>query len=192
MRQRHQHPMNEANRGATGLGSEFSDETAAINGVIFDQVLPGIDGWNEIEGHPSVWHVRFMQVPGLAEEFVADRRAQYLGYFLNFGKFTTSEVHEALTAYATPAQLHAVFEIYRAFPANGEFNAAQSEPLAAPVFLAAGEGSPFAKLLPLIASHSRADSSPAGRLCGVAQIAPEKEHILARPAYPRPFLESVH
>jgi pimeloyl-ACP methyl ester carboxylesterase len=261
MRQRRQHPMNEANRGATGLGSEFSDETAAINGVslhyvrggqgpavvlihgfpqdwseyraimprlakyftviavdlrgiggstaetagyeaanmaedvrqlmlllklnrayivghdigamvayafvrrypeaslgamIFDQVLPGIDGWNEIEGHPGVWHVRFMQVPGLAEELVADRQAQYLGYFLNFGKFTSSEVQEALTAYATPAQLHAVFDIYRAFPANGEFNAAQSMPLAVPVFLAAGDGSPFAKLLPLIAEGLRA------------------------------------
>jgi pimeloyl-ACP methyl ester carboxylesterase len=129
---------------------------SSLGAMIFDQVLPGIDGWKEIEGHPAVWHVRFMQVPGLAEELVAGRQAQYLGYFLNFGKFTKGEVQEALSAYATPAQLHAVFEIYRAFPANGEFNAAQSGRLAVPVFLAAGDGSPFAKLLPVVAQGLRA------------------------------------
>jgi pimeloyl-ACP methyl ester carboxylesterase len=129
---------------------------SSLGAMILDQVLPGIDGWKEIEGHPAVWHVRFMQVPGLAEALVAGRQAQYLGYFLNFGKFTQGEVQEALSAYATPAQLHAVFEIYRAFPATGEFNAAQSGPLAVPVFLAAGDGSPFAKLLPVVAHGLRA------------------------------------
>jgi pimeloyl-ACP methyl ester carboxylesterase len=129
---------------------------ASLGAVIFDQVLPGIEGWNEIEGHPSVWHVRFMQVPGLAEELVVGRQAHYLGYFLNFGKFSKSDIQEALTAYAMPAQLHAVFEMYRAFPANAEFNAAQVEPLAVRIYLAAGDGSPFAKLLPLIAKGLRA------------------------------------
>jgi pimeloyl-ACP methyl ester carboxylesterase len=129
---------------------------SSLGAMIFDQVLPGIDGWKEIEGHPAVWHIRFMQVPGLAEELVTGRQAHYLGYFLNFGKFQKSEVKEALRAYATPAQLHAAFEIYRAFPANGDFNAAQSEPFAVPVFVAAGDASPFAKLLPQIADGLRA------------------------------------
>jgi pimeloyl-ACP methyl ester carboxylesterase len=129
---------------------------SCLGAMIFDQVLPGIDGWKEIEGHPAVWHIRFMQVPGLAEALVAERQAQYLGYFLNFGKFKKSEVQEALSAYASSAQLHAAFEIYRAFPANSEFNAARSEPLAVPVFLAAGDASPFATLLPQIADGLRA------------------------------------
>ncbi len=80
--------------------------------------IPGIEGWDEIQGDPSVWHVRFMQIPDLPEKLVASRQADYLGYFFNFGKFTRSEVAHYVTAYATPAQLHAAFEMYRAFPAN--------------------------------------------------------------------------
>ena len=129
---------------------------SSLGAMILDQVLPGIDGWKEIEGHPAVWHIRFMQIPGLPEALVADRQAQYLGYFLNFGKFKKNEVKEAISAYATRAQLHAAFEAYRAFPANGEFNTAHTEPLAVPVYLAAGDASPFANLLPRIADGLRA------------------------------------
>ena len=128
---------------------------ATLGAMIVDQVLPGIEGWKQIEGHPSVWHIRFMQVPGLAEQLVAGRQDHYLGYFLNFGKFAQGEVAEALAAYATPAQLHAAFEIYRAFPANGTFNAAHSAALSVPVLLAAGDASPFAKLLPTVAEGLR-------------------------------------
>jgi pimeloyl-ACP methyl ester carboxylesterase len=78
--------------------------------MILDVPIPGIEGWDEIQGDPSLWHVRFMQVPGLPEKLVAGRQADYLGYFLNFGKFTPSEVTHNLKAYASPAQLHAVFE----------------------------------------------------------------------------------
>jgi pimeloyl-ACP methyl ester carboxylesterase len=132
---------------------------ATRGAMILDMPLPGIEGWDEIQGDPSVWHVRFMQVPGLAERLVAGRQADYLGYFLNFGKFTPSEVARCLKAYATPAQLHAVFEMYRAFPANAQFNAAQRGPNDVPLFLAAGDGSPFAKLVPKIAQGLRANGS---------------------------------
>ena len=30
--------------------------------MILDVPIPGIEGWNEIQGDPSVWHVRFHQV----------------------------------------------------------------------------------------------------------------------------------
>ena len=62
----------------------------------------------------------------LPEKLVADRQAEYLGYFFHFGKFTPSEVAHYVKAYSTPAQLHAAFEMYRAFPANEKFNQAQS------------------------------------------------------------------
>jgi pimeloyl-ACP methyl ester carboxylesterase len=130
---------------------------AARGAMILDQVLPGVEGWSEIEGDPSVWHIRFMQVPGLAERLVTGRQSDYLGYFLHFGKFTPSEVSHSVKAYTTPAQLHAVFEMYRAFPANAQFNAAQREPNDVPLFLAAGDGSPFAKLIPKIAHGLRAN-----------------------------------
>jgi pimeloyl-ACP methyl ester carboxylesterase len=75
---------------------------------------------------------------------------------MNFGKFTPSEVADSLEAYSTPAQLHAVFEMYRAFPANAQSNASQRGPNDVPLFVAAGDGSPFAKLVPKIAQGLRA------------------------------------
>jgi hypothetical protein len=57
-----------------------------------------------------------MQAPGLAEKLVAGRQADYFGYFFHFGKFTPGEEAHFVQAYASPAQLHAVFEMYRAFP----------------------------------------------------------------------------
>ena len=62
-----------------------------------------------------------------------------------------------MKAYSAPAQLHAAFEMYRAFPANAQFNAAQRGPNDVPLFLAAGDGSPFAKLVPKIAEGLRAN-----------------------------------
>ena len=126
--------------------------------MILDVPIPGIEGWDEVQGDPRVWHVRFMQVPGLAEKLVTGRSADFLGYFFeNFGRFTPSDQAHYVKAYTSPAQLHAAFEIYRAFPANAQFNAAQSEPNNVPLFLGAGEKSPFAKLLPKIANGLRAN-----------------------------------
>jgi len=129
---------------------------AARGAMILDQVLPGLAGWDEIEGDPSVWHIRFMQVPGLAEKLVADRQADYLGYFLAFGKIGPDDVARYVKAYSTPAQLHAALEIYRAFPASAKLNAAERGPNDVPLFVATGDGSPFRKLLPKIADGLRA------------------------------------
>jgi pimeloyl-ACP methyl ester carboxylesterase len=119
-----------------------------VRGVmILDVSLPGIEGWDEIQGHPAMWHVHFMQVPGLAEKLVDGRQADYLGYFFQFGKFTPGDIDHFLKAYSSPAQLHAAFEMYRAFPANAQFNSAQHGPVDVPLFVGAGEGSPFAKLV---------------------------------------------
>ena len=104
-----------------------------------------------------MWHVRFMQVPGLPEKLVAGRQADYFGYFFNFGKFTPSDVAHFVKAYAIPAQLHAVFEMYRAFPANAQFNAAQRGSNDVPLLLAAGDRSPFAQLVPKMAEGLRAN-----------------------------------
>jgi pimeloyl-ACP methyl ester carboxylesterase len=125
--------------------------------MILDTPIPGIEGWSEIQGHPSVWHIQFMQVPGLPEKLVAGRQAEYLGYFFSFGKFTPSEVAHYVRAYSSAAQLHAAFEMYRAFPANEKFNQGQRGPNDVPLFVGAGDGSPFAKLIPKIAEGLRAN-----------------------------------
>ena len=125
--------------------------------MILDSTIPGIAGWDESMSGPGVWHVGFMQAPGLAEKIVAGRQAAYLGYFFGFSKFTPAEQAHYLEAYSTTAQLHAAFEIYRAFPANVKFNAAQHEPNEVPLFLAAGEKSPFAPLEAKMAEGLRAN-----------------------------------
>jgi pimeloyl-ACP methyl ester carboxylesterase len=125
--------------------------------MILDSTIPGIAGWDESMSGPGVWHVGFMQAPGLAEKIVAGRQAAYLGYFFGFSKFTPAQQAHYLEAYSTPAQLHAAFEIYRAFPANVKFNAAQHGPIEVPLFLAAGEKSPFAPLEAKMAEGLRAN-----------------------------------
>lgn len=125
--------------------------------MILDVALPGIKGWDEIQGHPALWHASFMQVPGLAEKLVTGRHADYLGYFFTFAQFTPSDAAHYVNAYADPEQLHAAFEMYRAFPANAEFNAVRRDPNDVPLFLAAGDQSPFATLVPKNAEGLRAN-----------------------------------
>jgi len=84
---------------------------ATRRAMILDVPLPGIDGWEEIQGHPAMWHVRFMQVPGLAEKLVTGRQADYFDYFFKSGKFSQSEVAHYVKAYGAPQQLHAMFEM---------------------------------------------------------------------------------
>jgi pimeloyl-ACP methyl ester carboxylesterase len=130
---------------------------ATRGAMILDVPLPGIAGWDEIQGDPSVWHFHFMQVPGLAEKLVDGRQAEYFNYFFSFGKFSPSEVTHLVNSYATPAQLHAAFEMYRAFPADALWNLAQRGANPVPLFLGAGDKSPFAKLIPKMADDLRAN-----------------------------------
>jgi pimeloyl-ACP methyl ester carboxylesterase len=37
--------------------------------MILDQVIPGIEGWTEVQCSPAVSHMQFMQVPDLPENF---------------------------------------------------------------------------------------------------------------------------
>jgi pimeloyl-ACP methyl ester carboxylesterase len=132
------------------------DPQALRGAMILDASIPGIAGWDESMSGPGVWHVGFMQVPGLAEKMVADRPAAYLSYFFGFSKFTPAEEAHYLKAYSTPVQLHAVFEMYRAFPANAIFNAAKQGQNDVPLFLASGDKSPFAAVVPKMAEGLRA------------------------------------
>jgi pimeloyl-ACP methyl ester carboxylesterase len=116
--------------------------------MILDVPIPGIAGSEEAVSRPGVWHVGFMQVPGLAEKLVPGRQVDYLGYFYAMGKFTPAERAQHVRSYASPAQLHAAFEMYRALPANAKFNAAQTAPNDVPLVFATGEKSPFVSLVP--------------------------------------------
>ncbi|HEY7641528.1 MAG TPA: alpha/beta hydrolase [Steroidobacteraceae bacterium] len=121
--------------------------------MILDVPMPGIAGWDDaVKG---AWHIGFIQTPGLAEKVVPGRQQAWLGYFLDFGKFTPAERSYYFRAYDAP-QLHAAFEIYRGFPQDGKFNAAQTTSNATPLLVAVGEQSPFAALLPTFVQGYRA------------------------------------
>jgi pimeloyl-ACP methyl ester carboxylesterase len=59
--------------------------------MLLDAPLPGIDGWDDVDHDPSVWHIHFMQVPGLPEKLLAGRQNVWLDYFLQFGKFSSAD-----------------------------------------------------------------------------------------------------
>jgi pimeloyl-ACP methyl ester carboxylesterase len=123
--------------------------------MILDAVLPGIAGWDEIMASPYTWHIGFMQAPGLPEQLVPGHQDVFLGRFYTIGKFSPADVAYYLKAYETPAQLHSVFEIYRAFPANVEFNKAHLGANALPLYIAFGEQSHQASMAPKLVAGLR-------------------------------------
>ncbi len=106
--------MNDTKEAIAELGGEFKSGIAQVNGASIHYVQGGAGpALILVHGFPQDWY-----------EFHKN-----LGYFFkNFGKFTPSAQAHYVKAYTSPAQLHAAFEIYRAFPANAQFNAAQGEP----------------------------------------------------------------
>jgi pimeloyl-ACP methyl ester carboxylesterase len=62
------------------------------------------------------------------------------------GKFTPDQRAYFIQSYGA-AQLHAAFEIYRAFPKDAEWNASQNAPNSVPLVVAVGEKSFFAPLV---------------------------------------------
>lgn len=127
---------------------------ASISGaMILDTPVPGLAGW--AEATTGAWHVGFIQTPGLAEKLVPGRQDAFLGWFLDIGKFTPQERAYFVQAYGEP-QLHAAFEIYRAFPQDAEWNATQTAPNSVPLVIAVGEKSFFTALLPTFVEGYRA------------------------------------
>ena len=121
--------------------------------MILDVPMPGIAGWDEaISG---MWHIGFIQTPGLAEKLVTGRQAAFFDNFLAVGKFTPAVRAYYAKSYDAP-QLHAAFEIYRGFPKDAEFNAAQTGSNPVPLVIAVGEKSFFASLLPTLVEGYRA------------------------------------
>jgi epoxide hydrolase len=124
--------------------------------MLLDAPVPGLTPWKEFTEKPFVWHIHFQQVPGLPEELVAGRQAAYFRYFLDPAYFSDADVARYAESYAAPDRLHAAFEIYRGFPANAQFNAAQQDRIDVPLVVVAGSESPVAQDLPVISEALRA------------------------------------
>jgi len=124
--------------------------------MMLDAPLPGLGPWDAVKANRITWHISFQQTPGLPEQLLAGREAIYLRHFLDSETFSDADVARYARAYAAPEHLRAALEIYRAFPANERFNAAQESAISVPLVLAPGENSPFANLMASFADALRA------------------------------------
>jgi pimeloyl-ACP methyl ester carboxylesterase len=109
--------------------------------MILDVPVPGIAGWDEAVD--ELWHIGFIQAPGeLAEKLIIGRQAIYIDHDLTTTttRFTPAKRAYYARIYGAP-QMRAAFEIYRAFPRDAEFNAAQTAPNSVPLVVAVGEKS---------------------------------------------------
>lgn len=123
--------------------------------MLLDAPVPGLGPWDAVKTNPITWHIHFQQTPDLPEQLLAGREAIYLRHFLDRDTFSDADVARYARAYAAPEHLRAALEIYRAYPANEKFNAAQRGAISLPLVLAPGENSPFEKLMPGFAEALR-------------------------------------
>jgi len=123
--------------------------------MMLDAPLPGLGSWDAVKTSRITWHINFHQTPELPEQLIAGREAIYFRHFLDRDTFSDADVARYARAYAAPEHLRSPLEIYRAFPANEKFNAAQQSAISMPLVLAPGENSPFEKLMPSFAEALR-------------------------------------
>lgn len=123
--------------------------------MLLDAPAPGLGPWDAVKANPITWHIHFQQTPDLPEQLIAGREAIYFRHFLDSDTFSDADVARYARAYAAPDHLRAALEIYRAFPANEKFDAAQESAISLPMVLAPGENSPFEKLMPAFAEALR-------------------------------------
>jgi pimeloyl-ACP methyl ester carboxylesterase len=131
----------------------YPGETRGV--MILDVPLPGLEPWEEVKADPLLWHINFHQTPDLPEQLIAGRQEVYFRHFWSLGTvngdgISDDDAAHYASAYAAPEQLRAGFEMYRALPANEQFNAAQRSAIEVPLVLAGGDQG-FGPLLPDIA-----------------------------------------
>jgi pimeloyl-ACP methyl ester carboxylesterase len=134
----------------------------AIRGVmILDVPIPGLAPWSEqLKTDPTLWHFGFHQTPNAPEQLIAGREAVYFREVFfnamahNRAAISDEDLAHYVRSYASPAQLRAGLEVYRAYPENERFNAAQRNAIDLPIVLTGGEYS-MAPLNPTVAKALR-------------------------------------
>ena len=128
--------------------------------MILETPIAGLEPWEEIKGDPRLWHLPFHQTPDLPEKLIAGREFIYLRNFLSRGVLdskviTDADVTHYAKSYAAPDHLRSGMEMYRAFPLNEKFNAAQTGAIDVSIVMVGGDHS-FGKLLPKVSDALRA------------------------------------
>ena len=141
--------------------------------MILDVPIPGLEPWEQVKADPVLWHFGFHQTPNAPERLIAGREAVYFRevFFNRLARHREAISDEDLAhyvrSYASPGQLRAGLEFYRAYPANERFNAAHRDAIEVPIVLAGGEQS----LAPLNPSIARALRDHGWRYVAVEVIA---------------------
>ncbi|WP_437318219.1 alpha/beta fold hydrolase [Sorangium sp. So ce385] len=138
---------------AYAYGRQFEEDAGGI--AILDVPIPGLAPWEALMQTPNVWHFHFHDQEPLAEALVAGRQVEYFRYFIdhvaaNPGAISDEAVAAYADAYSTPEQLHAGFELYRAFDADSEFFASQTSAIDLPHWIVGAESS-MGQSLPVLA-----------------------------------------
>jgi pimeloyl-ACP methyl ester carboxylesterase len=150
--------------------------------AILDVVVPGIGPDFSQAGRR--WHHGFFQALDLPEALCAGREAALLGWFFDHygalpGCIAQADRDEYLRTYTRPGALRAMFEFYRALPADAEHNRAllARGKLKMPVLALGGDRSYGRALEPLESMKAVAENVRGGVVpgCGhwLAEEAPE-------------------
>jgi pimeloyl-ACP methyl ester carboxylesterase len=132
-----------------------------VRGVmILDAPIPGLEPWEQVKIDPVLWHFGFHQTPNVPEQLIAGRQAVYFreAFFNRLARnpnaISDADLGHYVRSYASPDQLRAALEVYRAYPLNERWNAARRDPIDVPIVLAGGEHS-LAALNPTVARALR-------------------------------------
>jgi pimeloyl-ACP methyl ester carboxylesterase len=128
--------------------------------VVMDAFLPGVDGWESIYNHPSMWHFRFNGPT--PEELVQGRERSYFEYYWNeFAADKTRSLPESdrqayTEAYSRPGRMRAGWAYFVSFTqAAQDFAELSRTRLTMPVLAIGGEkasGAVLAAQMRLVAS----------------------------------------
>jgi pimeloyl-ACP methyl ester carboxylesterase len=143
---------------AYALGRLHPEATRGV--MILDVPIPGLEPWQQMKADPTLWHFGFHQTPNAPERLIAGREAVYFREVFfnamahNRAAISDEDLTHYVRSYALPEQLRAGLEVYRAYPENERFNAAQRTPIDVPIVLAGGDHS-MAPLNPAVAKALR-------------------------------------
>ena len=133
---------------------------ATRGAMILDVPIPGLEPWDQVKADPVLWHFGFHQTPNAPERLIAGREAVYFRevFFNRLARnreaISDEDLARYVRAYASPEQLRAALEFYRAYPENERFNADHRDAIDVPIVLAGGEHS-LAPLNPTVARALR-------------------------------------
>jgi pimeloyl-ACP methyl ester carboxylesterase len=128
--------------------------------MILDVPIPGVEPWDQVKADPVLWHFGFHQTPNAPERLIAGREGIYFREVFfnrlarNRDAISGEDLAHYVSSYASPDQLRAGLEVYRAYPVNERFNADQRGAIDVPIVLAGGEHS-VAPLNPTVARALR-------------------------------------